>query len=122
MGGCGGWRRSIPIRRIDEVLAEQRKIRKGGRRIAGHHQLQAPGLLTAVNGHGVCDATIEGPTLCALNPTEYTACLWALSSPWHVALLNRPREPCEVPAMVLRWCVNVNGVSVLYPWLFQTHD
>ncbi len=91
------------------MLAEQRKIRKGGRRIAGHHQLQAPGLLTAVNGHSVCDATIEGPTLCALNPTEYTACLhvWALSSPWLVALLNRPRVRPPAIAKV-RLCVNVN--------------
>ena len=106
VGGCGAWRPSIPIRRIDEVLAEQRKIREGGRRIAGHHQLQAPGLLTAVNGHGVCDATIEGPTLCALNPTEYTQHVYGHSA--HrgmVSLLNRPRA---LPAIVLRWCVNVN--------------
>lgn len=81
VGGCGAWRPSIPIRRIDEVLAEQRKIRDARR---------AP-----YCGPSPTSSSREEPTLCALNPNRVQH-VYGLT---HTTLSEPRKYECETAVL-----------------------
>ena len=90
-----GGRRYLSAASTKCSQSSARSVMREGRRIAGHHQLRAPGLLTAVNGQGVCDTTIEEPTLCALNPKRVQH-VYGLT---HTTLSEPRKYECETAVL-----------------------